>query len=52
MHRHQHPGAHREGAQQAQREGADGQQQRPRLEAGALFRDRQRVQQRCPPATA
>ncbi len=34
-----------EGAQQAQREGADGQQQRPRLKAGALFGDRQRVQQ-------
>ncbi len=45
MHRHQHPGAHQEGAQQAQREGADGQQQRPRLKAGALFGDRQRVQQ-------
>ncbi|MDI8751908.1 hypothetical protein MJH54_28690, partial [Salmonella enterica subsp. enterica serovar Montevideo] len=37
--------AHQEGAQQAQREGADGQQQRPRLKAGALFGDRQRVQQ-------
>ena len=46
VHRGQHAGAHQEGAEQAQREGGDGQQHRPALEHAALFGDRQRVHQR------
>ena len=40
------PGAHQEGAEQAQREGQDRQQQRPALEQAALVGDRERMDQR------
>ena len=40
------PGAHQEGAEQAQREGEDRQQQRPALEQAALVGDRQRMDER------
>ncbi|MNG99768.1 hypothetical protein D3C79_589470 [compost metagenome] len=46
VHRNQHAGAYQEGAQQAQREGGNGQQHRPGLEGAAFFGHRQRVHQR------
>src|SRR5580704_2368085 len=46
MHRDQHARAHQEGAEHAEREGQDREQQRPALEEAALVGDRERVDER------